>query len=47
MADAFVEMAQAINAGKVRPLEGRNKRTTMSTPFETVAERLSAAYRAL
>lgn len=47
VADAFVEMAQAINAGKVRSLEGRNKRTTMSTPFETVAERLSAAYRAL
>jgi uncharacterized protein YbjT (DUF2867 family) len=47
VADAFVEMTQALNSRKVRPLEGRNKRTTMPTPFETVAEELAAAYRAL
>jgi uncharacterized protein YbjT (DUF2867 family) len=47
MAAAFVEMANAFNAGKLRPLEGRNKGTTMPTPFETVADELAAAYRAM
>jgi len=46
-AEAIVEMCQAINAGRIRPLEGRNKRTTMPTPFETFADQLAAAYRAL
>jgi len=44
VADSFVEMARAINSRTVRSLEGRNKRTTMPTPFETVAEDLAAAY---
>ena len=47
IADSFVEMCQAINSRKVRPLEGRNKSTTMPTPFETVAEQLAAAYRSM
>ncbi len=45
-AEAFLEMSQAINTRKVRSLEGRNKRTTMPTPFETVAQRLAEIYRA-
>jgi uncharacterized protein YbjT (DUF2867 family) len=47
VADAFLEMSKALSTGKVRPLEGRNKRTTMPTAFETVARRLAEAYRAL
>jgi uncharacterized protein YbjT (DUF2867 family) len=46
-AGALVEMAHALSTGLVRPLEGRNKRTTMPTPFETFADRLAAAYKAL
>ena len=46
-AESFVEMAQAINTGKVRSLEGRNKRSTVPTPFDTVADELAAAYRAI
>jgi len=47
LAEAFVEMCRALNARTIRPLEGRTKRTTMPTAFETFAERLAAAYRAM
>ena len=47
IADSLVEMAHAISARIVRPLEGRNKRTTMPTPFETFADKLAAAYQAM
>ena len=46
-AQSVVEMAHALSSGLVRPLEGRNKRTTMPTSFETFAEKLAAAYKAL
>ena len=47
IADALVEMDHAISARVVRPLEGRNKRTTMPTSFETFADKLATAYKAL
>ena len=47
IADALVEMDHAISARVVRPLEGRNKRTTMPTSFETFADKLAAAYKAM
>jgi uncharacterized protein YbjT (DUF2867 family) len=47
VADAVVEMSHAISARIVRPLEGRNKRTTMPTSFETFADKLAAAYKAM
>jgi uncharacterized protein YbjT (DUF2867 family) len=47
VADAFVEIAQAINDGKVRSLEGRSAFNTTPTTFETFADRLAEAYRAM
>jgi len=47
LADALVEMSHAISARIVRPLEGRNKRSTMPTSFEAFADQLAAAYKAL
>jgi uncharacterized protein YbjT (DUF2867 family) len=47
IAEALVEMSHAINSGLVRPLEGRNKRTSMPTSLESFADELAAAYRAL
>ncbi|MBI3803335.1 MAG: NmrA family NAD(P)-binding protein [Nitrospirae bacterium] len=44
-ADAFVEMSQAFNTGKIRSLEGRNPRNTTPTTFEKFADQLAAAYR--
>lgn len=46
-AAALVEMAHAFNQGRIRSLQGRNPRTTTATAFETFADRLAAAYRAL
>lgn len=47
LADAFVEMAHALSAGKIRPLQGRTPKNTAPTSFEAFADRLAAAYRAL
>lgn len=47
VADAFLEMSHAFNAGKIRSLEGRNKRNTTPTRFEDFAQQLAAAYRAM
>lgn len=47
VAQLFVEMAQAINAGKVRSLEGRNARNSTPTAFESFADSLAQAYRAM
>lgn len=47
MAEAFLEMSHAFNAGKIRSLEGRNRRNTTPTRFETFAQQLAAAYRAM
>lgn len=46
-ADSFIEMCHAANAGKLRSLQGRTPRSTMPTPFETFADQLAAAYRAM
>ena len=43
----FVEMSRALNQGKVRSLEGRNPRNTTATTFESFAEELAGAYRAM
>lgn len=47
MADALLEMSHALSARTVRPLEGRNKRSTMPTSFEAFADKLAAAYQAM
>lgn len=47
VADAFVEMSHAINDGRVRSLEGRGTPNATMTTFETFAERLAEAYRAM
>ncbi|NJL29251.1 MAG: hypothetical protein HC897_15905 [Thermoanaerobaculia bacterium] len=47
VAEAFLEMSHAFNAGKIRSLEGRNKRNTTPTRFEDFAQQLAAAYRAM
>ncbi len=47
LADAFVEMAHALSAGKIRPLQGRTPKNTAPTTFEAFADHLAAAYRAL
>ena len=45
VAASFVEMAHALNDGRVRSLRGRSAETTMPTTFETFADRFAAAYR--
>lgn len=47
VAEAFLELAQAINAGKVRSLHGRTPQTVMPTTLEAFADRFAAAYRAV
>jgi len=46
IAGLFAEMSGAINAGRVRSLEGRNGRNTTRTTFEAFADTLAAAYKA-
>ena len=46
VAEALVELSQALSAGRVRSLQGRTGRTTMPTPLETFAGEWAAAYRA-
>ncbi|MGO4263575.1 NAD(P)H-binding protein [Lysobacter sp. TAB13] len=47
LAAQYVELAHTISAGKVRSLEGRNAGNTTPTSFETFAEELAQAYRAM
>jgi uncharacterized protein YbjT (DUF2867 family) len=46
-ASLYVEMTQAFNEGRVRSREGRTPANTTPTRFETFAEELAAAYRAM
>lgn len=43
----FVEMCRAISEGRVRSLEGRNAGNSTPTTFESFAEVLAAAYKAM
>jgi uncharacterized protein YbjT (DUF2867 family) len=43
----FVEMARAINEGRVRSVEGRNASNTTATRFEDFAAELARAYQAM
>jgi uncharacterized protein YbjT (DUF2867 family) len=47
VAASFVEMAAALSSGLIRSHQGRTPNTTMPTSFETFANALAAAYRAL
>jgi uncharacterized protein YbjT (DUF2867 family) len=47
IAGLFVEMAQAMNEGRVKSVEGRNPSNTTATRFEDFADELAQAYRAL
>ena len=42
----FSEMAQALNEGRVRSLEGRNRENTTPTTLESFAETWAEAYQA-
>jgi hypothetical protein len=47
IADMFVEMAEAMNSGRVRALEARSQRNTTATSYEQfVAEEFVPAYQA-
>lgn len=46
VAQAMVELSQALSAGRVRSHQGRTPRTTMPTTLETFAAEWAAAYRA-
>lgn len=46
IAGLFAEMSRAINEGRVRSLEGRNKGNTTRTTFDVFADTLAAAYKA-
>ncbi|UXI65829.1 NAD(P)H-binding protein [Tahibacter amnicola] len=43
IATLYAELAQAINAGRIRSLDGRNAANTTPTPFETYADQLVLA----
>ena len=43
----FAEMCRAINEGRVRTAEGRNPRNSTATTFESFADVLAAAYKAI
>lgn len=45
VADRYLEMERAFNAGRVRTHQGRNERTTCDTSFEAFARELAEAYR--
>jgi uncharacterized protein YbjT (DUF2867 family) len=47
IADLYADMSRGFNEGRVRPVEGRNARTTTPTTFESFADELAAAYKAM
>lgn len=47
VAGMYVEMGRAINAGRIVSTQGRTPRTTSPTPFESFADVLAGAYRAM
>lgn len=46
LAGLYVELAEAISAGRIRSLEGRNAGNSTPTAFETFADELAAMYHA-
>jgi hypothetical protein len=46
VAKLYTELAQAMNEGRIRSVEGRNPRNTTPTTFESFADSLAAAYAA-
>jgi uncharacterized protein YbjT (DUF2867 family) len=47
LADGYADMSRGFNEGRVRSIEGRSARNTTPTTFETFADELAAAYRAM
>ncbi len=47
MAALYAEMTRGFNEGKIKPIEGRNPKTTTPTRFEDFAEELARAYQAM